>query len=347
MYDQDTSTVTSALQNSSPAVFTDDTISKILALTTTDNSTVRFDQVGPDANGNVTVAAGAEVVLIQGSNAEQTTIKPPANAPVLIFEGRGGVNATISDGSTVPAHAAGITDRVVVGTAGNDHIVIADAKNTHITLGTGNAIVQTGAGADTVVAGLGNSTIAGGTGHAIVQLKGNASDYAVSVSNGHAVVTSGANHTVTDISKIQYVQLDSGKALVFANDTQQAAVTTLFETTFGRTATSTELQTWFDKAAHGESLVQIASELTKTTEYTTKMASLSDTDFVNALYMQTFGRAAEADGLAYWLGALHDGHGREQLTATFADIASHNIDHTATNQEAQVIGSVTIVHNIV
>ncbi|MGZ3183717.1 MAG: DUF4214 domain-containing protein [Telluria sp.] len=349
MYDSDTSTVTSALQSSSPAVFTDDTISKILALTThTDDTKVVIATATPDASGNVSVTPGAEVVMIQGGNLFQTQVKPPANAPVLIFEGKGGVAATINDGTTVPAHAAGVVDRVVVGTAGNDNIVIADAKNTHITLGSGNSFVTTGAGADTVVAGLGNSTIAGGTGHAIVELKGSASDYQVSQVNGHAVVVNATTHTTTDITKIQYVQLDSGKALVFANDSNQAAISTLFQSTFGRTATSTELTTWFNKAAAGESLTDIAAELARTTEFQTHTSTLSDTDFVNALYQQTFGRAAEDAGLAYWLNALQTGGAtRAQLTASFADIASHTLDHTSLHTEAQVIGSVTIVHNIV
>lgn len=348
MYDSDTGTVTSALQGSSTAIFTNDTISKILALTTQDNATVRFDTATPDSSGNVTVAAGAEVVLVASSDTVQTTLTPPANAPVVIFQGKGGVNVTFNDGSTVtPPSLPGVTDRVVVGSAGNDRIVVSDTKNTQITLGTGNSTVVTGGGNDTVAAGLGNSTIQGGTGHAIVSLKGNASDYTVTVDNGHAVVTHAGTDKVTDISKIQYVQLDSGKALVFAEDTQQAAITTLYETTFGRTADAAGLQYWFDRAAAGTSLDRIATEFTQSAEFTATSGQLSNTDFVHALYQQTFGRAPEADGLAYWTQALESGGAtRAQLVRSFSDIAAHNIDGSI-HTEATVVGSVTIVHNIV
>jgi len=347
MYESDQGTVTTALQGSSTAVFTADTITKILALTTTDNTTVRFDTVTPDTSGNVTVASGAEVVLIKSSDTIQTTIHAPVNAPVVIFQGLGGVIATINDGpTTVPAHAAGITDRVVVGSAGNDKIIVADAKNSHITLGTGNSTVVTGGGEDTIVAGLGNSTVSGGTGHAIVELKGNASDYAVTVNNGHAIVTHTSDTKTTDITKIQFVQLDAGKALVFANTTQEAAVTTLYETTFGRTADAGGLKYWFDKAAAGESLTSIASGFTHSTEFNAQ-AALSNSDFVNGLYLHTFGRAAEASGLAYWTAALNSGGAtRASLIASFSDIAAHNIDGTL-HTEANVVGSVTIVHNII
>lgn len=346
MYDSDTSTVTTALKGSSTAVFTDDTISKILALTTTDNATVRFDTATPDANGNVTVAAGAEVVLIGSSDTTQTTLTPPASAPVLIFQGKGGVDVTINDGSTTPAHQPGVTDRVVVGSAGNDKIVITDAKNTQIVLGTGDSTVVGGAGSDTIVAGLGNSTVEGGK-HDIVQLKGSESDYTVTVDNGHAVVTHNGTDKVTDISKIQYVQLDNGKALVFANDSEQAAVTTLYETTFGRTADAGGLQYWFDRAAAGTTLDQIAKEFTQSTEFTSTSGQLDNDDFVQALYQQTFGRTADDDGLAYWTAALETGGAtRAQLIASFSNIASQNIDGSI-HTEATVVGSVTIVHNIV
>jgi Ca2+-binding RTX toxin-like protein len=346
MYDSDTSTVTTALKGSSTAVFTDDTISKILALTTTDNATVRFDTAAPDANGNVTVAAGAEVVLINSSDTTQTTLTPPASAPVLIFQGKGGVDVTINDGSTTPAHQPGVTDRVVVGSAGNDKIVVTDAKNTQIVLGSGDSTVIGGAGSDTIVAGLGNSTVTGGK-HDIVQLKGDASDYVVTVDNGHAVVTHAGTDKVTDISKIQYVQLDSGKALVFANDTEQAAITTLYETAFGRTADAGGLQYWFDRAAAGDSLDKIASDFTKTTEFTAANGQLDNDDFIQALYQKTFGRTAEDDGLAYWTAALETGGAtRAQLIKSFADIAAANIDGSV-HTEATVVGSVTIVHNIV
>lgn len=346
MYDSDTTTVTTALQSSSTAIFTDDTINKILALTTTDNATVRFDTVTPDANGNVTVASGAEVVLVQSSDTAQTTLTPPANAPVVIFQGQGGVIATINDGSTTPAHQPGVTDRVVIGSAGNDKIVITDAKNTQVVLGSGDSTVVAGAGSDTIVAGLGNSTIEGGK-HDIVQLKGDASDYTVTVDNGHAVVTHNGTDKVTDISKIQYVQLDGGKALVFADDTQQAAVTTLYETAFGRTADAGGLQYWFDRAAAGASLDDIAAAFTQSSEFTATTGQLDNEDFVQSLYQHTFGRTADDDGLAYWVAAIETGGAtRAQLIASFSNLASQHIDGSI-HTEATVVGSVTIVHNIV
>ena len=164
--------------------------------------------------------------------------------------------------------------------------------------------------------------------------------------NKRVVVTGGGS--TTDISKIQYVQLDNGKALVFAKDQQQAAVTTLFETTFGRTATNTDLQKYFDKAAAGESLEAIAKEFAASQEFKAANDNLSNTDFINGLYLRTFGRAAEEGGMEYWRSALESGGiTRDQLVYAFAEIGGQNIAGVADHQEATVVGSVTIVHNII
>jgi hypothetical protein len=340
-----------ALHDANPTVFSDATIANILALTTrTNDTTVTFSSGSPDANGNVTVAAGAEVVLVNSSNTFQTVVKPPANAPVVIFQGRGGVVATINDAAaTVPSGDQSHVDRVVVGSAGNDRIIVQDAKNTQIVLGSGDSSVQTGKGVDTVQAGLGNSTITGGSGdYAVVKLAGNASNYTVTAQNGHAIVTDMTTHKTTDISKIQYVQLDNGNALVFAKDSVEGQIASLYHTTFGRDADAGGLDYWFDLGRAGASLKQIAQAFVNSTEFSTKHPGTeTDTAFVQSLYQNTFGRAGEDAGVAFWLDALAHGATKADLINSFTQIAVQNIMHTAPNQEAQVVGSVMIVTGII
>ena len=348
MYSEDTGAVTTALQNSSADVFTDETITKILSLTTrTGDTTVTFSQAAPDADGNVTVAAGAEVVFIGSSDSQQTTIKPPVNAPVVIFQGRGGVIATFNDGPTTVVSGDGIADRIVVGSSGNDRIVISDSHDTRITLGTGDSTVVTGGGNDTVIAGLGNSTITGGSSDAaIVQLAGNYSNYAITVQNGHAVVTDTGSHTTTDISKIQYVQLDNSHALVFAKDSVEAAVSILYHTAFGRDADAGGLNYWFDVARAGGSLKQISNAFVHSAEYS-PFTGLSDRDFVNSLYHNTFNRDGEDAGIAYWVDSLANGSSRADLICSFSQIAAQTVDGSSQHAETTIVGSVTIIEGII
>jgi len=348
MYDSDQTAVTDALHSANPVVFSDSTISQILALATKDNDTVRFDKVGPDQNGNVTVPSGAEVVLVESSNTFTTTVNPPSNAPVVIFQGRGGVVATLNDAAaTAPSSNQTNVDRIVVGSAGNDLIVVSDAKNTQIVLGSGNSTVGTGQGVDTVVAGLGNSTIIGGSGdYAVVKLAGNASNYNVTAQNGHAVVTDMTTQKTTDISKIQYVQLDNGNAIVFAKNSIEGQIATLYHTMFGRAADAGGLDYWFDLAKSGMTLKQIAGAFAASSEYA-QYLSLSNEAFIQSLYQNTFGRAGEDAGVAYWLDALNHGQSKADVISNFAEIAIQNIQGIAQHQEAEVVGSVFLVAGII
>lgn len=352
MYEENKDTVTTALQDSSKDVFSDDTISKILALTTntTGDAKVSFNTEKPDANGNVTVVAGTDVVYIKSDTGddEHATVIAPKDVPVIIFQGAAGVDATINDGATTVKSAAGTTDRVVVGTAGADKIIIADGKNSNITIGDGDTVVA-GAGEDTIVAGAGNSTISGGTGHAIVKIVGNAADYVVTINNeGHAVVTNTASQTAIDITKIQYVELDNGDALIFAKDSTEAAVSTLYQTVFGRDADASGLEYWFDQVKSGHSLLDVAKsfDAIASSNAATSSANLSDSEFVQTLYQNTFGRTGEAAGVSYWADALSHGATRADLIASFSNIASNVIDGTMVT-DATVVGSVTIIHNII
>jgi len=348
MYDSDTSTVTDALKSANSTVFSDATINAILALTTRQNDpTVTFTSAAPDANGNVTVSAGAEVVLIGSSDTQQTIVMPPANAPVVIFQGRGGVIATINDAAaTVPSGDQSRVDRIVVGSAGNDRIIVQDAKNTQIILGTGDSSVTTGGGVDTVQAGLGNSSIVGGSGdYAVVKLAGAPTNYQVTVNNGHAIVTNQTTNKTTDITKIQYVQLDNGNALVFAKNSVEAAVSTLYHTAFGRDADAGGLDYWFDLGRAGATLKQIADAFTHSAEFAAQQA-LSNNAFVQGLYQNTFGRAGEDSGVSYWTDALAHGSSRADLITEFSQLAGNNIAGSI-HTEAQIVGSVTIVTGII
>jgi hypothetical protein len=346
MYDSDQSTVTTALQSSNAAVFSDDTIAKILALTTNSTDTsVKVETVEAILGGTVNTA-GSEIVMLGAPVIRDLPVTVTGDAKVIALQGDVGFNLTINSGdATPPPPNETEVHRIVVGSGGADNIVISDARNTQITVGNNDTVVA-GGGNDTIVAGLGNSTVVGGTGNAIVQLSGNATSYqVVKTDTGVKVV---GNGSTTDISKIQYVALDNGKAMVFAKDTAQAQVTTLYETTFGKTADAATLKSMFDQQAAGKSLQEIAATLTASTEFKQANDSLNNADFVNALYLKTFGRAAEADGLAYWVNALEiNGATRAQMVAEFAKIAGYSIDGTAEHVEAQVIGAVTIVHNII
>lgn len=322
MYDSDVSTTTTALQNANPTVFSDQTISNILALATRDNATVRFDKVGPDANGNVTVASGAEVVQITSSDTNQTTVNPPSNAPVVIFQGRGGVKASFNDGAPSDTQPGG--DRIIVGSSGNDRINLEDSRDNTVILGSGNSTVLAGRGEDTVEAGLGDSTIVGGGGgdYAVVDVS-NGSDSFIDAISSNSSSFSAANlsitqsttntfnidltngNSITVIGATDIASLRSSIVLILVADRQAATAAPLsaVKLTDGATGhTTTISQIQYVDLGNGNALV-IARD--------TFEASIA------AMYHTAFGRTADAAGLDYWFDLARTGVTLKQVASAF------------------------------
>ncbi|NHZ41645.1 DUF4214 domain-containing protein [Massilia aquatica] len=344
MYELPSASATTTLRGINPLIFTQGTIDRILGLTAATDNSVRFDTVAPDTYGKVTAPFGAEVLLVNSSDNFVTVITPPTNAPVIVFQGKGGVDVKFQDiGGPAPDNKV---DRVVVGTNNTDKFVIADSRDTQLNLGSGNSTVQTGGGNDTVVAGLGNSTVVGGTGNAIVKLAGSAADYKVTVKDGHAIVSSNTTLKTTDISKLQYVELDGGKALIFAEDFKEAGVATIYQSALGRTPDAGGLDFWLDAARAGVSLESIAQSFLDSAEYKA-LPALDNQQFLTTLYKNTFDRAPDAGGLAFWTKVLESGVSRASVLSGFVSDAGQSLDGTAAHVEPVVVGSVTVVHNIV
>jgi hypothetical protein len=345
MYELPSANATTTLRGINPLIFTQGTIDRILQLTAATDNSVRFDTVAPDTNGKVSAPAGAEVVLVNSSDSFVNVITPPTKAPVMVFQGKGGVNVKFDD-TTNTALTDSKVDRVVIGSNGTDKFVIADHLDTQLSLGSGNSMVTTGAGNDTVVAGLGNSTVVGGTGNAIVQLKGSAADYKVTVKDGHAIVTNTKDLKTTDISKLQYVQLDGDNALIFAEDFKEAGVATIYEAALGRTPDAKGLDFWLDAVRAGVTLESIAQSFLDSSEYKA-LPTLDNQQFLTTLYKNTFDRAPDAEGLAWWTKVLESGVSRASVLAGFVSDAGQSLEGTAAHVEPVVVGSVTVVHNIV
>lgn len=346
MYELPSANASTTLRGINPLIFTQGTIDRILGLTAATDSSVRFESVIPDGNGNVTAPQGAEVLLVNSSNNFVEFIKAPTKAPVMLFQSQKGVDVRFNDTTTGVADRQ--VDRVVVGTNGNDKFVIADGLDTQLSLGTGSSVVTTGNGYDTVVAGLGNSTVIGGndSGNAIVKLAGSASDYKVTVKDGHAIVTHTGTLKTTDISNLQFVQLDGGKAMVFAENFKEAGVATIYEAALGRAPDAPGLDFWLDAVRNGVTLERIAEDFLNSAEYKA-LPALDNQQFLTTLYKNTFNRAPDAEGFAWWTNVLESGVSRASVLAGFVSDAGMSLDGTAAHIEPVVVGSVTVVHNIV
>ncbi len=96
----------------------------------------------------------------------------------------------------------------------------------------------------------------------------------------------------------------------------------LYQSALDRVPDASGLQYWSQQLMSGaETEAQLAQNFTSSSEFQSKYGSLSNGDYVNALYNNVLGRSADSSGYAYWTNALGNGMTRAQLLVAFNDSA--------------------------
>jgi len=354
-YEVDSGTLSSSLNASGSVALNSSVISRILAAV---GVTVNINQFDVSSDSTITVAAGTEIGYFHTSDSTINSITIDNPPPVIVLQSSAGVEVLVNTGT----NAAGNSVYVIVGSAGNDHIVVTGTGNTSISLGTGDNTVVGGGGDDSFFYnGGGNDTIDGGGGNDNAVITGNSTDYTIStehatVSAGtsdlvaqssttdHVILTNTSTGDTIDLTGVQYVQFDND-ALIVAASTVEAGVASLYHAAFGRTGEAGGVGFWFDYAQQGLSLHDIAVGFTHSAEFAPD-AALSNTDFITQLYHNTFNRGPDAGGMAYWTQQLANGATRADLLTSFATVAALNEDGVI-HTEATIVGTVIIVDHIV
>jgi len=338
MYDTNAQAISDQLAATSATFFSQDTINSILDLLPT-SGTVVADNLTATNNATITPDAGTDIVFIETSATQQTTLTVTGDTPAIFFQGAGGVDATIGSTSTPTGNSSAATvageaiERVVVGTAGADVLTIADGKNTQVVLGDQDTVVA-GSGRTLVVAAEGSSTVIGND-KTVVQAAGAEGDFTISTADGKATIVNAATGVTVELTGVDYVQLDGDDVLVFADNADQAAVANMYHAVLGRNADASGLEFWYDRVDEGITLEAIAQGFLSSAEYTATGAQ-TDAQFVAELYTNLLGRDADAAGTAFWTGQLTAGVSRADVLTDFAEVS-------VTGDEVDVVGTVTII----
>jgi hypothetical protein len=78
---------------------------------------------------------------------------------------------------------------------------------------------------------------------------------------------------------------------------------------------------WVSLHAAGRPLSAISLEFARSREFEARYGFLGDTRFVELLYRNVLEREADADGLTYWVGKLHEGRTRGWVMTGFSESA--------------------------
>ncbi|MCK2086876.1 DUF4214 domain-containing protein [Thauera aromatica] len=207
------------------------------------------------------------------------------------------------------------------GSGGNDTLVTSGG-NDSVTGGDGNDSISAAAGNDTIVSGLGDDTIDGGAGRDMVRIAGNKSDYTVTLVDGELRVTSKANASVeSKLTNVEFVSFDNGDSIAVAADATEATVLRLYQGVLGRDADKAGADYWINELnTEGTSLSGFARSFLDSTELN-EQGPLSDEQFIDALYQNALGRAADDAGKTYWLEDLANGQDRADVTISIVGSA--------------------------
>jgi len=159
-----------------------------------------------------------------------------------------------------------------------------------------------------------------GTGVDIVRLAGARADVHIDVEAGQrAELTRLADGAMLAFNNVEMLAFANGNVTVLAHNHQEAVVGRAYELLLDRNVDTGGFAFWIAGVQSGVSLQNTLSLMMQSPEYTG--ASLSNSAFVDLLYTNGFGRTADVQGKAFWVGALDTGVSRAQVLEGFASSA--------------------------
>jgi hypothetical protein len=269
------------------------TVVPTIAAGSTAAQPVVISGLAPSAGGAMSALVIDAHLLPSGSEIQLQDVAFAAVVGNVRVTGGAGSQTVWADGGSQYI-VLGADDDTLHGGDGDD-TVGSEGGNDHIYGDGGN---------DVVFGGEGNDYVDGGTGIDTVQMVGGGrADYSLRVNgDGNLVFThlnGGADGTdvVANVEVLRFMNAHADTSL-------QGSVMRLAQAVSGTAASSPAVQGWMSELKAGATLEQVAQHILAASA---AQQPAGDADFVQALYAHTFGRTADAGGLAFWTGALASG----------------------------------------
>lgn len=235
----------------------------------------------------------------------------------------------LGDGSGVVAgKQLSIADGTTIGTVfsgdGNDLVMLSQAGG-EVFAGRGNDTVHV----------FGTAAIDGGAGFDRIILSDARDAYSVTLNDGAVTLTQGSGGTGQITTQgVQYFSFDADgdtdEVLIVLDAAEDALVARFYDLLLGRSADFDGLAYWVGALEGGLDLGSIAIAFAGSSEFVMQGAELSQIVFLELLYEQILGRAADEAGLDYWAGQIEAGRAIGEIAAGFALSAEANaitLDH--------------------
>jgi len=169
-----------------------------------------------------------------------------------------------------------------------------------------------------------------GDGQDVVKVAGSRADVNLAVEAGNRVeLTRLVDGAMLAFNNVEAIAFDGSEVTVLAHNHNEAVIGRAYELVLNRNVDTEGYGFWVKATQAGSSLQSVLSSILESSEFTGAHAGLSNADFTELLYQNGLNRAADADGKAFWVGALDAGVSRAQVAESIA----------ASTEAVSVIGS--------
>ena len=114
----------------------------------------------------------------------------------------------------------------------------------------------------------------------------------------------------------------------------EPSIERLYQSYFDRQPDADGLRFWVSELASGRSLLSIAEQFGQSPEFVDTYGSLSNTEFVDLIYMNVLGRPGEASGRTFWIGQLDaQMQTRAQVMTNFSESPEFVLDFSVDREQ--------------
>jgi hypothetical protein len=333
-YEASTTSVALSMESSGLDTDTSSAIADLLNGSSTDGNTTIVEYDGSPTLGAqvVRVTQGTQLnedpggsVIIMDPDSQGANLNMQGDANRAVVAGGGDDNIVATGGGNITVETGGGNDSVQTGD-GQDMVIISGSGNSTVNTGNGddtlkitgdgNVTVDAGTGDDVIVIATdqGAATVSGGDGFDTVQLDDSRGEHTFTIDeNGILVV----NSAPTQLDGLEIVQFNDGLSVIADTQTKSDAAR-LYKVLFDREGDTGGLKHWLEQADAGTSIADIANGFEGSVEFQNEFSGDTDAVFVNKLYDNMAGRAADQAGFEYWTQALEDGVSRSDVATGFA-----------------------------
>ena len=260
-------------------------------------------------------------------NLESNTLAGESEAGVWTYHVNGGsvigMGLENSDDTVIGTDGSDIMD----GRSGND-ILYAGLGDDNVSGGDGDDILYGEGGNDHLVGGDGNNILYGGDGTDYALYAGIRNTLNIS-DNGDGTYTVDRGALEDLLNSIEFISFDDGDMSVgYAVEVRdnQEEFSRFYQALFGRTPDNDGLAYWVNDLVDnsygggGNSIQGAAQAFADSQEFQDMYGTqVNNSDFVNLLYQNILGRAAEQAGYDYWLSEINGSGNRGGMIVSFAN----------------------------